>query len=143
MALSGAMQGWPFQGLLDNATMVATRPRELVVADNGQETGANPQTIRFRCYLKRNNGVIADNGSGDGFGAYEGGGGIDPERTDKVDGFADRVLPSWVLKQSEIICESDDLGEGVFYPLPNVRPARGLVEAQTGSYLYGTFLAKK
>jgi hypothetical protein len=142
MALSGAMPGWVFDGLLDNATMIATRPTSLIIADNGQEAGADPQSITFRCYLKRNNGFIADKG-GNGFETYEGGGGIDPERTDKIDGFADRILPDWVLKQAEIVCNSDDLGEGIFYPMPNIRPARELVEAETGSYLHGTFLANR
>jgi hypothetical protein len=141
--LSGAMPGWPFEGLLDNATMIATRPTSLTLdPDNGQEIGDNPQSLTFRCYLKRNDGAIAGYG-GDGFETYEGGGGIDPEQVEKINGFADRILPSWVLKQAEIICNSDDLGEGIFYPMPNIRPARGLVEAETGSYLYGKFLTNR
>jgi hypothetical protein len=95
MPLSGAMPGWPFEGLLDNATMTATR--------------SDGTVITFRAYLKKNNGATAD-GSGIGFETHEGGGGIDPERVDRLEGFADRVLPAWVRQAENIVCVSDDLG---------------------------------
>jgi hypothetical protein len=128
MPLSGAMPGWPFEGLLDNATMVATRSDGTVLV--------------FRAYLKKNNGFTADRG-GEGFAIYEGGGGIDPERVDRLEGFADRILPDWVRQADNIACASNDLGDGLFEPRPQIRPARGQVEAQTGSYLYGKFIRNK
>jgi hypothetical protein len=126
------MPGWPFEGLLDNATMSSSRPTILAFGENGQEEGANHQELVFRAYLKRAEGAITDLG-----------GGLDPESLGALEGFADRVLPDWALKQVEIACSSDDLGDGIFYPMPQIRPARGIVEAQTGSYLYGSFIANR
>jgi len=128
MPLSGAMPGWPFEGLLGNATMTATR--------------SDGTALTFRAYLKKNDGTIVDR-VGRGLSVYEGGGGIDPEEVDKLNGFADRVLPDWVRQADNIACISDDLGEGLFEPRPQNRPARGLVEAETGSYLHGKFIRNK
>jgi hypothetical protein len=137
------MPGWPFDGLLDNATLTATRATSLAIdPESGQEVPGSAETVVFRAYFKSNKGVAAD-GTGQGFASHEGGGGIDPERTDKMDGFADRILPAWVLSSPTIQCVHDSLGVGTFEPRPQIRSAQALVEAETGSYLYGKFIKGK
>jgi len=142
--LSGAMPGWPFDQSLDNATLTATRATSLAIdPESGQEVPGTVETVVFRAYFKANKGFTATGQSGDGFASHEGGGGIDPERTDKMDGFADRILPAWVLSSPAIQCVHDSLGVGTFEPRPQVRSAQALVEAETGSYLYGKFIKDK
>lgn len=139
--INGAMPGWPFDGLLNNGVMTATRALTLGVDANGQEVAGTTQTLVFEVYIKRVNGSLA--GRKDSEFSYYEGGGITPAGVDSLSGFADRVLPDWVFQQANIKLVSDDLGEGIFEPQPNVRPARNLVEAETGSYLFGNFIKNK
>ena len=142
--LSGAMPGWQFDGLLDNATLTATRATSLAIdLESGQEVPSSVETVVFRAYFKANKGFTANGRGGDNFAPSEGGGGIDPERMDGVDGFADRILPAWVLRSPAIQCVHDSLGVGTFEPRPQIRSAQALVEAETGSYLYGKFIKDK
>lgn len=139
--LSGAMPGWPFDGLLNNGIMTATRSLTLLPDGSGQEIAGATETLVFEVYIKKINGSLAGRRD-DNFSYYEGGG-VTPVGVDSLSGFADRILPQWALQQADIKLVSDDLGEGIFEPQPNVRPARPLVEAETGSYLFGNFIKNK
>lgn len=141
MPLAGAMPGWPFEGLLNNGVMEATRATSLTLDEHGQESAGTTQTLRFAVYLKKANAAV---GGRESMGIYSQlSGGVDPERVESLEGFADRMLPDWVLNQANIRLVSDDMGEGLFVPRPSIRPARAQVEAETGSYLYGDFIKNK